>query len=272
MWYLSLILSEIKTCLNLKMKENLILFLMLSLFLLSVSSTYCDRLMNPLVMTETNMILLSQDICDYLVKEGSYPINLSELVSFNDELKYCKYDYFAKEQIINRNFNRLFVYILLVVVMIVFLLLKKIKVTSFGFFVVILVFFCVFIFTHTPLLFWENPQLLVSNYYVNKSKPYSTFSGISMEYDFTVEGEFHYEVTKDHNAVLLSPGPDFVSSFSKKQIAELNTKKFINEIISYSPTNGLQSNGDIWIIIPKNIEKKTDLPISGLYGFVKNRE
>lgn len=64
------------------------------------------------------------------------------------------------------------------------------------------------------------------------------------------ENSFFYILNQEGDAYLASKGPDFDFEYTH-EINEMTTDDLQEKIITYSPTNGLYSNGDLWVIITK---------------------
>ena len=85
--------------------------------------------------------------------------------------------------------------------------------------------------------------------------PYLLFRGVGLKYPKDMDGDvyfnttYSYTLTKDNCAVVVSPGPDLVLELEPRIIRELLGSGLSEKIISYCPTNGIQSKGDIWALV-----------------------
>ncbi|MFH1741533.1 MAG: hypothetical protein ABIH23_21210 [bacterium] len=85
--------------------------------------------------------------------------------------------------------------------------------------------------------------------------PYLLFRGVGLKYPEDMDGDVYlnttylYGLTKDNCAVVASPGPDLVLELDARQIRGLSGSELSEKMISYWPTNGIRSKGDIWVLV-----------------------
>lgn len=88
-----------------------------------------------------------------------------------------------------------------------------------------------------------------------KSNPIYHASYIK-RYNDNIYGNYLYALTLDQNALVLSQAMDDKFEYNQDQISKLNSQDIIANITTYSPTNGLQSSGDLWILLKNEHDEK----------------
>ena len=85
--------------------------------------------------------------------------------------------------------------------------------------------------------------------------PYVLFEGVGIDHPIGFDHDpmkygYFYALTADKSAIIASPGPDFVLEFSQEELAKLSRSDAMKRMSTYWPTNGIESRGDIWVLIP----------------------
>ncbi len=73
---------------------------------------------------------------------------------------------------------------------------------------------------------------------------------------FTSEEAYRYGKTKDGCAVVISAGPDGIYQSESLKIDHYDSPYIRKNMITYSITNGILSNGEIWIMVDDDMKEK----------------
>lgn len=231
------------------------------LLLICISTpAFAYRIGNAYKEAKERMLEIADKLKDYKDIKGIFPedntsppygLDKIEFVTSYKPYYFNSLDPFATKQTLkNAGYGRklLFIYIIKNILYIVFFSLlvyfvRKVK--------------SQFVYQILVLSLWV---LLFLEFFafVDLSKQLYTyfFNPINFHFEFVGtyvepidENSFFYTLNHEGDAYLASKGPDFDFEYTH-EISEMTSDDLQRQIITYSPTNGLYSNGDLWVIIP----------------------
>jgi hypothetical protein len=226
---------------------------------------------NPLITIESSIYQTGEALHLYYSEVGHFPepvLNPPYLLEkLTTPIAYrfssVPLDYFQEKQNLNaeayKHRRAFYLKILLLVVILmvvqlgwmVFIVLKRKNrsmMVTFLVFEFLLIFLCLLVNHKIDLL---NINRLTS--FLNDNRyPSVQFYKMRMIAPSDKNRSFYYSLSKDGDAFVWSPGPDFMEEFTLNEIPNLETEYLLNTIITYSPSNGLISAGDLWTCVLSN--------------------
>ncbi|MBN2328180.1 MAG: hypothetical protein JXR73_13605 [Candidatus Omnitrophica bacterium] len=223
---------------------------------------------NPLKAIEISIYYTGESLYLYHVEKGHFPeptlkppYSLEKLTTpIAYRFESVPLDYFQEKQNLNPDAYKrrrgFYVNILLTTVVcivaqfawLVFLVLKRKQISA-------LISFLIFEFLLVMLCLLVNYKIDLINisrlmYFLNDKKyPSVQFYNLRMISPPDKNRTFYYSLSKDGDAFVWSPGPDCKEEFTLKEIPNLETEYLLNNMITYSPSNGLHSVGDLWTCV-----------------------
>ncbi len=172
-------------------------------------------------------------------------------------------DYFQEKQSLNTDaykrrrvfyFNILLITVIFIVaqfVWLVFIVSRRRQISTFISFLAFEFFFTLLCLLVNLKTEWINIDQL--KHFLNDQKyPSVQFYNLYLNAPPDENRTFFYSLSKDGDAFVWSPGPDGKEEFTLNEFPNLETEYFMKNIITYSPSNGLLSTGDLWTCVISN--------------------
>lgn len=259
-------------------------FLPFWLLCLSLDLGWSFQITNPERQAESKLRILSRSLALYHLDHHVYPVphpnppyGLQSLVLPTRYLEYDSFplpvDYFAHPQKIVQRFNYKSVISLLIIFMVWFMWLLSSLVFVFfakGSFRVGLKIVIAVLISIPLIIRILNPGLPGRVLYDLKRlvyPDYYAFDDIPLAFIQGDQYSYFYSVTQDGFAYLASRGPDFDFEVTES-ITALSNFQLRQKVVTFNPSNGLTSSGDIWVILPPQPKDYPEGELEGLRGLL----